>query len=380
NDGDGSGNVALGTFNMDIAAVNDDPTNSGTFPTDIAVTEDVAGNVDLSGMTLADVDITDNVTLTLTATGGTLAASPGGGVTAGGSGTGTLTLTGTAANVDTFLNTITNIKYTGAAHANGADAETVAVKVNDNNGSGDIALGTFNVDIASVNDLAALNLDANDSSGAGGNNFAATFLAGGSAVKIADTDTALTDADDTNMDSAVITLSAGVVDGANESISINGTPAAMGGVTIGYTSAIQIDLSGSATLADYQAVIEAIEYNNSLGAATAGDRTITVKVNDGENDSNTATSTITVQAMPEITSAAYDANTGQLVITGTDFLAHAGADLIASMLTITGEGGAYTLTDTANVEISSATEATLTLSATDKLHVDGLLNKNGFTS
>ncbi|MCP4048357.1 MAG: DUF4214 domain-containing protein, partial [Gammaproteobacteria bacterium] len=227
----------------------------------------------------------------------------------------------------------------------------------------------------------ALNLDANDSSGAGGNDYAAIFLAGGSAVNIADTDTALTDVDDTNMESAVITLSGGVVDGANESISISGTPGTMGGVTIAYTSATQIDLTGTATLAEYQAVIEAIEYNNSAaGAATGGDRTVSVKVNDGENDSNTATSTITVNAMPKFTSATYNASNGQLVITGTDFVSHSGDDLIAAMLTITGEGGTYTLTDTPNVEISSGTEATVTLSSTDKLHVDGLLNRDGLSS
>ncbi|MCP4047138.1 MAG: DUF4214 domain-containing protein, partial [Gammaproteobacteria bacterium] len=275
----------------------------------------------------------------------------------------------------------TNVYFRPTANFDGSGGFTVQAS-SANNGAGlggSTVASTVTVD--PINDPAALNLDANDSSGAGGNDYAAIFLAGGSAVKIADTDTALTDVDDTNMDSAVITLSGGVVDGANESISISGTPGTMGGVTITYTSAIQIDLAGSATLADYQAVIEAIEYNNAAaGAATGGDRTISVKVNDGENDSNTATSTITVKAMPKITSATYDASNGELVITGTDFVSHSGADLIAAMLTITGEGGTYTLTDTPNVEISSSTEATVTLSATDKLHVDGLLNRDGTSS
>ncbi|MCP4045922.1 MAG: DUF4214 domain-containing protein, partial [Gammaproteobacteria bacterium] len=92
--------------------------------------------------------------------------------------------------------------------------------------------------------------------------------------------------------------------------------------------------------------------------------------------------TVSNYAKPTITSATYDWSTGQLVITGTDFVNQSGAtnDLTASMLAIEGEGGTYTLTDTANVEIASATEATVILSATDKLHVDGLLNRNGTTS
>jgi hypothetical protein len=87
-------------------------------------------------------------------------------------------------------------------------------------------------------------------------------------------------------------------------------------------------------------------------------------------------------AAPTITAAAYDEATGQLVLTGTNFVNASGAtnDLIASKLSFTGQGGSYTLTDSANVEIASATGATLTLSATDQLNVHGLLNKNGTTA
>lgn len=83
---------------------------------------------------------------------------------------------------------------------------------------------------------------------------------------------------------------------------------------------------------------------------------------------------------PTITSATYDAAIGSLVVTGTDFSATAGGlnDVIATKFTLTGEGGAtYTLTDTNNAEITSATEFTLSLSATDKAAINQILNKNG---
>ncbi|MBE9398609.1 DUF4347 domain-containing protein [Pontibacterium sp. N1Y112] len=156
NDGDGSGDVSLGTFNLDITAVNDDPTETGTFPTDITVIEDTASDLDLSGLALADIDSSGDMTLTLTATGGTMAASDNGGVVIGGTGTGTLTLTGTVSEIDTYLNTSTFIKYTSALNDSGADAQTVAVKINDGDGSGDVALGTFNLDITAVNDAPTL--------------------------------------------------------------------------------------------------------------------------------------------------------------------------------------------------------------------------------
>lgn len=82
---------------------------------------------------------------------------------------------------------------------------------------------------------------------------------------------------------------------------------------------------------------------------------------------------------PTITSATYNAVTGVLVVTGTGFLPLAGAanDIVASKLTLTGEGGAtYTLTSD-NVDITSATGFSLTLSGTDKDAVNLLLNKDG---
>lgn len=86
---------------------------------------------------------------------------------------------------------------------------------------------------------------------------------------------------------------------------------------------------------------------------------------------------------PTITSATYDASTGALVVTGANFTVTGGAtnDVVANKLTLTGEGGiTYTLTDTADVEISSVTSFTLTLSATDRAAANLIVNKNGTSS
>jgi len=88
-------------------------------------------------------------------------------------------------------------------------------------------------------------------------------------------------------------------------------------------------------------------------------------------------------AYPEITSATYNYNTNQLVVTGSYFIANLGAnnDVDISLLTFTGEGGGtYTLTNPSDVEISSGTEFSVTLSGVDLIHVEALLNKNGTTS
>ncbi|SFJ96018.1 MBG domain-containing protein [Parapedobacter indicus] len=85
---------------------------------------------------------------------------------------------------------------------------------------------------------------------------------------------------------------------------------------------------------------------------------------------------------PIITSANYDASTGTLVVTGTDFVALSGSDndIDVDKLTVTGEGGAtYTLTSN-DVEITDATSFTVVLNSTDHEAVNQRFNKNGTTS
>ncbi|WP_413440341.1 DUF4347 domain-containing protein [Synechococcus sp. MIT S1220] len=85
---------------------------------------------------------------------------------------------------------------------------------------------------------------------------------------------------------------------------------------------------------------------------------------------------------PSITSASYNASTGVLSVTGTNFKVNSGADndIDVSKLTLTGEGSnTYTLTS-ADVERTSATAFSVTLNAADQLQLAGLLNKNGTSS
>jgi len=100
--------------------------------------------------------------------------------------------------------------------------------------------------------------------------------------------------------------------------------------------------------------------------------------------SDTSGNSVTVSgiALPTITSATYDGNTGMLAVTGSNFVNEAGAnnDVLVSLLTLTGQGGGtYTLT-TSNVEITSATNFSVTLNATDQSALASLVNQNGSTA
>ncbi|WP_137746587.1 DUF4347 domain-containing protein, partial [Acidovorax sp. NB1] len=93
--------------------------------------------------------------------------------------------------------------------------------------------------------------------------------------------------------------------------------------------------------------------------------------------------TVSNVGAPTITSATFDGTTNVLVVTGTGLVRTIGAtnDITVSKLTITGEGGAtYTLSTTGNVEVTSATSFSITLTGADIAGVSNLLNKNGTSS
>ncbi|WP_448563395.1 Ig-like domain-containing protein [Thalassotalea ganghwensis] len=152
---DGVGSLAADpVVNIDITAQPDAPTVSGA-PTDITVTEDTASNVDLSAVTFADVD-GDSLTVTLTVSAGTFSA-PADGAGVGSGVTETLvnvtqvTLSGLALDINTYLDTASNLQYTGAANAAGNDVATLTMSASD----GGLNLSSnpvVNIDITGVND------------------------------------------------------------------------------------------------------------------------------------------------------------------------------------------------------------------------------------
>ena len=157
NDGDANSNTL--TRSITIANLNDDPTNSGSLPTDVSVTEDLLSNIDLSAVNFSDIDAGgSSVTITLsTSAGGELSLAGNGSLIFGGTST-ARTITGSLADLNNYFNTASNIQYLhGTANTNGDNADTITVFINDNGNTGagggtDQTLGTVNVDITAVND------------------------------------------------------------------------------------------------------------------------------------------------------------------------------------------------------------------------------------
>ncbi|MBV1928810.1 MAG: DUF4347 domain-containing protein, partial [Gammaproteobacteria bacterium] len=178
-----------------------------------------------------------------------------------------------------------------------AEIDNVEISYAINNTGGEtafsLASASSSITINSVNDVTTLDLDANNSSGSVGVNYQTSFTEGGSAVAIADIDTSISDVDDTNIESATITLTNFK---AGDVLAAGSLPAGISASAYNSGTGV-MTLSGSATLAEYEAAIETITFNNTSEAPDTTDRVITVVVNDGDDNSATATSTISVTAV-----------------------------------------------------------------------------------
>ncbi|SDR12901.1 type I secretion C-terminal target domain (VC_A0849 subclass) [Pseudomonas gessardii] len=154
----------------------------------------------------------------------------------------------------------------------------------------------------------AIDLDANNSSGATGNDFKTTFTEGGTGVSIADTDIKITDPDSTQLTGATVVLTNTQ---PNDSLSYTNVPGInVTSATDPATGKITLTLTGAASLADYMQQIKNITFNNSSDDPSTTPRTITVTVTDGGNYSNVATTTVNVVAVNDAPVATGSAITG----------------------------------------------------------------------
>ncbi|WND01397.1 DUF4347 domain-containing protein [Temperatibacter marinus] len=121
----------------------------GEAPT--AVTEDTASNVDLSEFDVSDLD-GGVVTLTLAVDSGTLTAAAGSGVTITDSGSSELTLEGSVADLNSYLDTETNIKFTTEENA----TDDVTLTITPNDGTVDGVAVQITLEVTAVDDAPTL--------------------------------------------------------------------------------------------------------------------------------------------------------------------------------------------------------------------------------
>jgi len=210
----------------------------------------------------------------------------------------TVTLSGTASLAD-YEAAIEAVTFSNPDSGLDASNRTVTVVVNDGTNDSNTATTTISINTI-ANDAPVLDLDADDSTTTGAD-FNTTFPELGGPISIGDTDVLITDADDTNIESATITLTNAQ---AGDVLDVSGVAGLTTNVDTSVSGVITVTVTGSASLADYQSAIEAVTFNNTLDNPDTTPRIVTVVVNDGDDDSNTATTTIAINVTPIIVDTA----------------------------------------------------------------------------
>ncbi|WP_374240632.1 VCBS domain-containing protein [Zoogloea sp.] len=299
------------SLTITVHGADDAPTGTG-LPASASVTEDVSTAVDLSALTLADVDGigTDTYTLTIAAgtVGAILTATSGGGVTVGGSASGTLTLTGTLADLATFIGSATALHYTGKLNDDTSDTLSVTLQDVTTAGKPVVTLGAVAVDITPVNDAPTIDLDADGSSGAAGTAYTTAYTARSHVpVQVVDSDVTILDPDQIagvsdTITMATVAITNGALDnlfGSNETLTATGPSIVTVDGEVRFTFAnydasdastylvvagngsAKLSFIGTGAWAQFEEALRTVFYDDANPNATAGARTITVTIQDG---------------------------------------------------------------------------------------------------
>ena len=209
--------------------------------------------------------------------------------------------------------------------------------------------------------LPVVDLDANDDSGVGGNDFATTYDTVGGPIAISDVDGVILNPEGPSLDSVSISIT-NLLDGADEQLLFDTTDTQIVG---SYDAGAGVlTLSGLDSVDNYNDVLRSIQYQNTAGAPDMTARTITVTATSDGVSSETATSTvsmITSNTAPSLaTPASYTASEDQsLDLSGLSIT----DDALTSPLTMTFsvDTGVLSAADSAGVTVAGSGTATLTL-------------------
>ena len=241
---------------------------------------------------IADVDgpLLQSATITLTnAQAGDVLLASGlpAGITASFDSTGTvLTLSG-AASQATYEQAIHTVQFNNTTD-NPATAVDRLITVVVSDGQLDSNLVTTTVHVVPVDAAPVLDLDAT----APGTGYAATYHDTGAAIAVVGINDLVTDSDSAQMRSATVHISNVQ---AGDLLTVGSLPAGISAATYDSNTGL-LNLSGAASLADYQAALRSVVFSNTGNNPSVVTRSIEITVNDSTANSNVAISQISVVA------------------------------------------------------------------------------------
>src|SRR5207237_29800 len=203
-------------------------------------------------------------------------------------GTGVMTLTsaGGTATVAQWQVALRAVQYANSSDNPSTSARTVSYQVNDGSANSNTVTSTVNV--TSVNDAPVL---ATGTTIGYTENGAATAING--SLTVADVDNA-------TLTSGTVSVTSNFAS-AEDVLSFTNVPATMGNIAGAYNAGTGVmtltSAGGTATLAQWQAALRAVQYSNSSDNPSTSARTVSFTVNDGTANSNTVTSTVNVAAV-----------------------------------------------------------------------------------
>jgi hypothetical protein len=286
---DGDRTSATADAAVDVRPVNDAPVLAGGGNTVTFVEDDATGVTLDPNVTVSDRDSTTLASATITIASNLVAAedrleyTPADGIAGSyDPATGILTLTGTATPA-AYEAALRRVRYRNTNTANPSDAQRqVQFRVNDGASSSNVSTAVVStVDVDGRNDAPTVT--------AGGGS--PTFTEGGTPVTV-DPALAVADADDATLAGATVSVGSGFVPAEDRLDAV-----AASGITVGFDAATGIlSLSGTATVAQYQAVLRTVTYRNlTVGTPSTTPRAITFAVTDGTATSARATTTVAVE-------------------------------------------------------------------------------------
>jgi VCBS repeat-containing protein len=311
---DGHGGTAGGTVSVSVAGVNDSPVVSSSAGTAAYTEGDLVATTVDSGLTVGDPDDTELEGATVRIVSGfeagdELSVANPGGITVNGEGTGVLTLTG-AASVANYQAALRSVKYIHTGD-NPAPVKTVEFRADDGDGLGPAA--TRDIQVTEINDPPAIST----SVGAVG------YTEGDAATPV-DPGLLLTDPDSTQISGATVQITGNYAN-PEDVLALPMRPNIAGA----YNAASgTLTLTGTDTVANYQAALRAVTYRNVSNSPSTAPRTATFVASDASSSSSPATRNVNVSATDNAPDV--DNSPGSLAYTEND-----AATAIDTAITIT---------------------------------------------
>jgi hypothetical protein len=339
---DGALNSVAATDTINVTPVNDAPVVTAGHT--LNYTENQAATAIDPAIAVSDVDSANLASATVQITGNyangqdVLAFTDQNGITGSfNAGTGTLTLTGSS-SVANYQTALASVTYVNTSDNPSGLARTVTIVTND--GALNSVAATDTINVTPVNDAPVATA---------GHTLAYTENQAATAI---DPLIAVTDVDSANLVSATVQIT-GNYASSQDVLSFTD----QNGIAGSFNAATgTLTLTGSSSVANYQAALDSVKYFNTSDDPSGAARTVTIITNDGAANSVAVTGTITVQPVN-------DAPT--LTATGNNPNYSNGVDLFSGVTASSVENGQ--LLDQLKLTVTN-----ISGTATDSLTIDGV--------